>query len=99
MEYNYFHVTDVEIFRRLAIINSEFYGYCSFCYIPEDARLTFTISLNDVFCRGSDAYSVAAEEVDEIFDILMGEKNDKAAYDKVIAYIGGKLNLTPLRNE
>lgn len=95
MEYNYFNVTDVEIFRRLAIINSEFYGYTSFSY--GEGRLAFVISLNDVFCHGADAYSVAAEEVDEIFDIVMNVKDDRHAYNKIIDYIGLKIGATPLK--
>ena len=89
MNYNLLQTTDIEKLKRLAIIQSEFYGWATFCY--EKDSLTFSISLNDVFTYASDAYSVAEEEVDEIFDIIMNEKDRRIAYNKIILYIANKL--------
>jgi hypothetical protein len=89
--HNWLNVKDIEKLKRAAIIQSEFYGFCAFVYDSNDvSTLKLTINLNDVFSYASDSYDISEDEVDEIFDILVNEKNKKAAYNKVILFIAEK---------
>jgi hypothetical protein len=96
MEYDFFKVEDPEIFKRLAVIQSEFYGWCGFDLCEN--VLGFNIGLNDVFFHASaDSYPVAAEEVSELFDIIMAFPNQKEAYNKIIELIGNKRREKPIK--
>lgn len=75
-----------------ALFNAKFYGHC-FWSVTGDT-LSFLISLNDVFVPAADAQEVEPEEIDEYYDLLCIDDNDKANYDRVIELIKNKRGYT-----